>query len=156
MAENYAVTQATPRLLSECFSGTPEITQFSPRSISRERVETVLYSIPGLSSEARDSNHTFLESENGLYTEISFIGINAPENPSFGFRGGSIELIEHILDRLSTDLGPIILFFGSGEEPRLFNNTHAEQPGAGQPATRPVDEPEGGVKPQPEAEGRSR
>ena len=30
----------------------------------------------------------------------------------------------------------------------------AEQPGAGQPATRPVDKPEGGVKPQPEAEGR--
>ena len=29
-----------------------------------------------------------------------------------------------------------------------------EQAGAGQPATRPVDEPEGGVKPQPEAEGR--
>jgi hypothetical protein len=31
-----------------------------------------------------------------------------------------------------------------------------EQPGTGQPATRPVDEPEGGDKPQPEAEGRSR
>ena len=31
-----------------------------------------------------------------------------------------------------------------------------EQDGAGQPATRPVDESEGGAKPQPEAEGRSR
>jgi hypothetical protein len=31
-----------------------------------------------------------------------------------------------------------------------------EQAGAGQPATRPVVEPEGGDKPQPEAEGRSR
>jgi hypothetical protein len=31
----------------------------------------------------------------------------------------------------------------------------AEQAGTGQPATRPVDEPEGGEKPQPEAEGRS-
>jgi hypothetical protein len=31
-----------------------------------------------------------------------------------------------------------------------------EQAGAGQPATRPVDEPEGGDKHQPEAEGRSR
>ena len=31
-----------------------------------------------------------------------------------------------------------------------------EQAGTGQPATRPVDEPEGGEKPQPEAEGRSR
>ena len=32
----------------------------------------------------------------------------------------------------------------------------AEQPGTGQPATRPVDKPEGSDKPQPEAEGRSR
>ena len=32
----------------------------------------------------------------------------------------------------------------------------AEQAGAGQPATRPVVEPEGSDKPQPEAEGRSR
>jgi hypothetical protein len=35
-------------------------------------------------------------------------------------------------------------------------NAKSEQGGAGQPATRPVDEPEGGVKPQPETEGRSR
>ena len=32
----------------------------------------------------------------------------------------------------------------------------SEQGGTGHPATRPVDEPEGGDKPQPEAEGRSR
>ncbi len=32
----------------------------------------------------------------------------------------------------------------------------SEQAGTGQPATGPVVEPEGGVKPQPEAEGRSR
>ncbi len=35
-------------------------------------------------------------------------------------------------------------------------DTRSEQVGAGQPATRAVDEPEGGDKPQPEAEGRSR
>ena len=34
--------------------------------------------------------------------------------------------------------------------------TPAEQAGTGQPATRPVDKPEGSVKPQPESEGRSR
>ena len=33
---------------------------------------------------------------------------------------------------------------------------NTEQPGTGQPATRPVVELEGGVKPQPEAEGRAR
>ncbi len=31
-----------------------------------------------------------------------------------------------------------------------------EQTGTGQPATRPVVEPEGSAKPQPGAEGRSR
>ncbi|NBO66780.1 MAG: hypothetical protein EBU88_18375 [Acidobacteria bacterium] len=38
---------------------------------------------------------------------------------------------------------------------RQFNR-NAEQAGAGQPATRPVVDPESGDKPQPEAEGRSR
>ena len=33
-------------------------------------------------------------------------------------------------------------------------NDQAEPVGTGQPATRPVDDPEGGDKPQPEAEGR--
>jgi hypothetical protein len=33
---------------------------------------------------------------------------------------------------------------------------HAEQAGTGQPATRPESKSEGGDKPQPEAEGRSR
>ena len=36
------------------------------------------------------------------------------------------------------------------------SDEEAEQASTGQPATRPVDEPEGGEKPQPEAEGRSR
>jgi four helix bundle protein len=36
------------------------------------------------------------------------------------------------------------------------DETNSQQGGAGQPATRPVVEPEGGDKPQPEAEGRSR
>jgi hypothetical protein len=41
--------------------------------------------------------------------------------------------------------------------PRVVGITNkSEQTGTGQPATRPVDEPEGGDKPQPEAEGRSR
>ena len=35
-------------------------------------------------------------------------------------------------------------------------NPTAEQTGTGQPAARPLDEPEGSDKPQPEAEGRSR
>jgi hypothetical protein len=38
----------------------------------------------------------------------------------------------------------------------MKKSSEAQQHGAGQPATRPVDEPEGGDKPQPEAEGRSR
>jgi hypothetical protein len=55
-----------------------------------------------------------------------------------------------------------VLFAGLRERqrfnPRLVSRETktGAQTGAGQPATRPVDEPEGGVKPQPEAEGRSR
>ena len=40
--------------------------------------------------------------------------------------------------------------------PELFGKDTAEQAGAGQPATRSESESEGGDKPQPEAEGRSR
>ena len=36
----------------------------------------------------------------------------------------------------------------------ILTPAKGEQAGAGQPATRPVDEPESGDKPQPEAEGR--
>ncbi len=38
----------------------------------------------------------------------------------------------------------------------LRRDANAQQGGAGQPATRAESEPEGGDKPQPEAEGRSR
>lgn len=36
------------------------------------------------------------------------------------------------------------------------HKAEAEPPATGQPAARPVDKPEGGGKPQPETEGRSR
>ena len=43
------------------------------------------------------------------------------------------------------------------DDPRWASKQREAEPaGTGQPATRPVVEPEGGDKPQPEAEGRSR
>ena len=43
------------------------------------------------------------------------------------------------------------------QNPRLVKTIRAEQEdSSGQPATRPESKPEGGDKPQPEAEGRSR
>ena len=39
---------------------------------------------------------------------------------------------------------------------KAAQHSKAEPPGTGQPANRPVDKPEGGDKPQPEAAGRSR
>ena len=42
------------------------------------------------------------------------------------------------------------------EKVRLLNLKEAEQAGTGQPATRPESKSEGGDKPQPESEGRSR
>ena len=49
-----------------------------------------------------------------------------------------------------------ILGLSQQEMDDLKIKREAEHPGTGQPATRPVDEPEGGDKAQPEAEGRSR
>ena len=49
-----------------------------------------------------------------------------------------------------------LLIFGLLPRDKASSYKNAEQTGTGQPATRPVVEPEGGDKPQPEAEGRSR
>ncbi len=51
-------------------------------------------------------------------------------------------------DTISILLGDKVIYSSADSE--------CEQPGTGQPATRPVVEPEGSFKPQPEAEGRSR
>ena len=42
------------------------------------------------------------------------------------------------------------------EEIKPIRNRRSEHAGAGQPATRPEPKPEGGDKPQPDAEERSR
>jgi hypothetical protein len=59
-----------------------------------------------------------------------------------------------------TDHGPMIFILQYNEKLGhwwvMRYDSPAEQAGAGQPATLPVVEPEGGDKPQPEAEGRSR
>ena len=65
----------------------------------------------------------------------------------------SVAIFESWIERLKT---------GSFDETAIiakyakFAETSAEQGGTGQPATRPESKSEGGDKPQPEAEGRSR
>jgi hypothetical protein len=62
------------------------------------------------------------------------------------------------------DFEPVVIRFEAASERRMpseitpawWTNEEAEQAGTGQPATRPVSEPEGSDKPQPEAEGQSR
>ena len=61
--------------------------------------------------------------------------------------------IYYILVGLIAPFGPILSWF---ERRFLPKEPKSEQGGTGQPATRPVVEPEGNYKPQPEAEGRSR
>jgi hypothetical protein len=61
--------------------------------------------------------------------------------------------IYYILILLIAPIGPVLNWF---QRRFLPKEPKSEQGGTGQPATRPVVEPEGGAKPQPEAEGRSR
>jgi hypothetical protein len=49
---------------------------------------------------------------------------------------------------------PLLSYLPHGASPEGGDNRFGEQPGTGQPATRPVDKPKGSEKPQPEAEGR--
>lgn len=67
---------------------------------------------------------------------------------SSGLKDGEEYLLEGMIVEDRNDFGAFWVYAS-----RL---TRAQQPGAGQPATRHVDEPEGGDNPQPEAEGRSR
>jgi hypothetical protein len=80
-----------------------------------------------------------------ILSAATFDGATAVKNASFP---------DYLLFHGSLVAVGIILFLGI----RRFttNTSKAEPVGAGQPATRPVVEPEGGDKPQPEAEGRSR
>jgi hypothetical protein len=57
-------------------------------------------------------------------------------------------------DAILDDIYPNWKSWRPGPHSKPINQ--AEQPSTGQPATRPVDEPVGSEKPQPEAEGRSR
>jgi hypothetical protein len=60
------------------------------------------------------------------------------------------------IEEINKPFRKILLFEEGAPILREPEQTKAEQAGAGQPATRPESDTEGGVKPQPEAEGRSR
>jgi hypothetical protein len=75
-------------------------------------------------------------------------------HPDYGTHHGPSELVAStfvIPGFLSGFLGLQILKTLSNRAPGI---RRGEQAGTGQPATRPVDKPEGSYKPQPEAEGR--
>jgi hypothetical protein len=79
------------------------------------------------------------------------------------FGGGEALLIQLPNDVRVDDVpkGSLVFLEREDAEPVLWDGrkaefTKAEQVGAGQPATRSESDSEGGDKPQPEAEGRSR
>lgn len=98
------------------------------------------------------------------YSGISFYAENRASDafplpadwkiPEVFDRRSVLEFFERFVDTTVYDLEQ------ADESFRLVPCTHpqkahqAQQTGTGQPATRSVDKPEGGVKPQPEAEGR--
>ena len=79
------------------------------------------------------------------------------------FGGGEALIIQLPNDVGGDDVqnGSLVFLEREDAEPILWDGrkaefTKAEQAGPGQPATRPMFESEGGDKPQPEVEGRSR
>jgi hypothetical protein len=73
---------------------------------------------------------------------------------------GCIAILIDVVQVLHMQSGWLPLFFATGSGilwPTCFYiNKSGEQPGTGQPATRPESKSEGGDKPQPDAEGHSR
>ena len=76
----------------------------------------------------------------------------------FGFLGRLAEclFLTSYMRRFLTKRAAKLKNMAESKEWRIYLKTNGEQVGTGQPATRPVVQPEGGDKPQPEAEGRSR
>jgi hypothetical protein len=69
---------------------------------------------------------------------------------------GMIQIPEVIDSKDPGVIGEFVAFTITRLDATYNTAQETEQPGTGQPATRPVDKPEGSDKPQPDAEGRSR
>jgi hypothetical protein len=97
-------------------------------------------------------------------------GGSLPQQGDFNWEPKSKELteiIEHIMAphhreqlrewyRDVHQMNPTATAFRDWVEAKIGESLKPQQPGTGQPATRPVVEPKGSDKPQPEAEGRPR
>lgn len=104
-----------------------------------------------------NSRIIFLSNENGeflaqLYVQSASVGEGKDAGKIYQTFGGRIRLekagfVTRVI-RFDYEIPEVVV--------HLERNPKAEQCGTGQPATRPESKSEGGAKPQPEAEGRSR
>jgi hypothetical protein len=133
MSENYAVCAVDSEIRSAYFSEIIPPPPLTDGIITRELALAALREIPEIKTEERDTEHLFLKTSDDLYTEMSFLTPAHPmETVSIGFRGGHIELIEMIVGRLAAHVGSLMLYFGSGNDPKLFTRK-AEQDAAANP-----------------------
>jgi hypothetical protein len=91
---------------------------------------------------------------------LSMVSFTPPGENANAARGGKVVGFEVLYRKTATEkidwksLERLLPYFEAGRV--VTKKTEAEQGGTGQPATRSQSKSEGGEKPQPEAEGRSR
>jgi hypothetical protein len=105
-----------------------------------------------------DDQWTFIYANGKIFTlrpdPRNLVWIDPTSGPTAVPAELTVELVQRIEQTRERAQG---LTFGSGVEFLTWlAKTNAEHDSAGQPATRPVDELEGGLKSQPAAEGRPR
>lgn len=121
MAENYAVCPIDDEVIKSLIPDLSPSPAFTHSKLTKEVVLESIHEIPNLKVEENDAQHMSLETNESLYTELSLLNPNHPmETVSVGFRGGHIELIEIIMKNMSRKVGPLLLYFGSGENPRIY------------------------------------
>jgi len=130
MSENYAVCVIDEEVLSTCFPGITPPPSLTEHRITKETAMKALREFPEIRIEEYDAEHVKIETPNAAYTEISFLVPHHPmESVSIGFRGGHVELIEKIMEVFALHFGSLMLYFGSGDVPKLFTR-NAEQAAA--------------------------
>lgn len=121
MAENYAVCPIDEEVVATLVAYAPTQVGFTHAKITRDLVFQSLKQIEGLKIEEYDSKHYSIQTREGMRTELSlFDPHHRLEEISVGFRGGHEALILRIMEIMAKQVGPLLLYFGSGEEPRVI------------------------------------
>jgi len=133
MSENYAISPIDSEIRSTYFSDVVPPPPLTEKIISKELALASLREIPEIKTEELGTDHLLISAAGDRYTEMSLLTPqHSMETISIGFRGGHLQLVEMISERLAAHVGSLMLYFGSGDTPKLFTRK-AEQGAAASP-----------------------